>query len=311
VVLLVRGGVWMIFLIGSSFPPPTHIHPPPPLPSTLNPQLLRCSIIRSIKTIQVIHTRPLASSTVHLDSNPISSSIPPSYPLMSKSSLEPLKKVPSVPPNWPNPSEDDLKERPNRLINIGRAQDYLFPTNFVKTSKYEWYNFLPKFFLEEFNPKYKIANCYFLLIAILQCIPAISNTQGYPTVLIPLTFVVTVDGIFAALEDMSRHRADTEANSAYTKRYEIHSQATEEILWSNIHVGDFIKIHSREKIPADIVVISCAEKTSPPQGLCYVETKSLDGETNLKTRQALKGTLAKVSFLTFPLPFFSFLSSYS
>jgi magnesium-transporting ATPase (P-type) len=207
------------------------------------------------------------------------------------------QKVPSVPPNWPHPTAEDLKERPNRLINLGRAQDYLFPSNFVKTSKYEWFNFLPKFLLEEFNPKTKVANCYFLLIAILQCIPAISNTQGYPTVLIPLTFVVTVDGVFAAIEDISRHRADTEANSAYTKRYELHSQATEEIMWANINVGDFVKIHSREKIPADIVVISVAEKTTPAQGLCYVETKSLDGETNLKTRQALKGTLAKV-----PLP---------
>jgi magnesium-transporting ATPase (P-type) len=205
------------------------------------------------------------------------------------------QKLPSVPTNWPHPTDEDLKERPNRLINLGRAQDYLFPSNFVKTSKYEWFNFLPKFLLEEFNPKTKVANCYFLLIAILQCIPAISNTQGYPTVLIPLTFVVTVDGIFAAIEDISRHRADTEANSAYTKRYELHTQATEEIMWANINVGDFVKIHSREKIPADIVVISVAEKTVPAQGLCYVETKSLDGETNLKTRQALKGTVSKVA----------------
>jgi magnesium-transporting ATPase (P-type) len=37
---------------------------------------------------------------------------------------------------------------------------------------------------------------------------------------------------------------------------------------------------------ADIVVIS----TSEPNGLCFIETAELDGETNLKVRQALEET---------------------
>ena len=41
-------------------------------------------------------------------------------------------------------------------------------------------------------------------------------------------------------------------------------------------------------------VLAVAEKTLPAQGLCYVETKSLDGETNLKTRKALPGAMDKV-----------------
>ncbi|CAN0218022.1 unnamed protein product, partial [Phaeothamnion confervicola] len=43
-----------------------------------------------------------------------------------------------------------------------------FRGNFVKTSKYEFHNFLYKFLWEEFNPRYKIANVYFLFIAVLQ-----------------------------------------------------------------------------------------------------------------------------------------------
>lgn len=38
----------------------------------------------------------------------------------------------------------------------------------VRTAKYEFYNFLPKFLWEEFNPATKIANVYFLFIAALQ-----------------------------------------------------------------------------------------------------------------------------------------------
>lgn len=54
--------------------------------------------------------------------------------------------------------------------------------------------------------------------------------------------------------------------------------------WKNVQVGDFVRIYNDEQIPADIVVLS----TSDPDGACYVETKNLDGETNLKVRNALQ-----------------------
>jgi len=53
--------------------------------------------------------------------------------------------------------------------------------------------------------------------------------------------------------------------------------------WKNVQVGDFVRIYNEEQIPADVVILS----TSDPDGACYVETKNLDGETNLKVRQAL------------------------
>ncbi|MCJ1336669.1 hypothetical protein MMC09_001947 [Bachmanniomyces sp. S44760] len=54
-------------------------------------------------------------------------------------------------------------------------------------------------------------------------------------------------------------------------------------LWKNVRVGDFVRIYNDDEIPADVVILS----TSDPDGACYVETKNLDGETNLKVRQAL------------------------
>ncbi|KAI9659678.1 MAG: hypothetical protein M1829_006551 [Trizodia sp. TS-e1964] len=53
--------------------------------------------------------------------------------------------------------------------------------------------------------------------------------------------------------------------------------------WKNVQVGDFLRIYNEDQIPADITILS----TSDPDGACYVETKNLDGETNLKVRQAL------------------------
>ncbi|KAK9447813.1 uncharacterized protein V1518DRAFT_76704 [Limtongia smithiae] len=54
--------------------------------------------------------------------------------------------------------------------------------------------------------------------------------------------------------------------------------------WKNVRVGDFVRLRNDDEIPADIVIVS----TSDSDGACYVETKNLDGETNLKIRQAIR-----------------------
>jgi hypothetical protein len=129
-------------------------------------------------------------------------------------------KTPSLPTGWPNPATESLAERPRRLIDVGTDVDqkYSFTSNVVTTSKFTLANFVPLFLLEEFNPRTKFANCYFLLIASLQCIPPISNTHGYPTTLFPLLIVVIVDGIFQIIEDISRHTADRTANASVAHR---------------------------------------------------------------------------------------------
>ncbi|EIW73502.1 hypothetical protein TREMEDRAFT_26850 [Tremella mesenterica DSM 1558] len=60
----------------------------------------------------------------------------------------------------------------------------------------------------------------------------------------------------------------------------------ERTLWKKLEVGDLVLLRDNEQVPADIIVLS----TSNPDDLCFVETKNLDGETNLKVRKALKAT---------------------
>jgi P-type E1-E2 ATPase len=65
--------------------------------------------------------------------------------------------------------------------------------------------------------------------------------------------------------------------------------------WAELVVGDICRVDNRDVIPADMVILAVKEKTEVVEGRCYVETKSLDGETNLKMRRALKCTKASIT----------------
>jgi phospholipid-transporting ATPase len=56
--------------------------------------------------------------------------------------------------------------------------------------------------------------------------------------------------------------------------------------WRDIHVGDVIIVHKGENFPADLLFLSAENE----EGICYIETMQLDGETNLKIKKALDET---------------------
>ena len=60
----------------------------------------------------------------------------------------------------------------------------------------------------------------------------------------------------------------------------------EEIPQSCVRVGDIVQIYEGDIFPADLVFLRSSDSKSPKT--CWVNTKSLDGETDNKYRQALK-----------------------
>lgn len=92
-----------------------------------------------------------------------------------------------------------------------------------------------------------------------------------------------------------RHRADAEANASIAYKFDQSTKRITDVSWAELAIGDIVQVRSRSIIPADLVILGVAEKGSTAAGICYVETKSLDGETNLKVRNAMPGTMKEVS----------------
>ena len=157
--------------------------------------------------------------------------------------------------------------------------------NHVSTAKYNVITFLPKFLFEQFS---KYANIFFLFTAALQQIPNLSPTNQYTTIG-PLVVVLLVSAGKELVEDYRRKQADRSLNMA--KARILRGTSFVETKWIDVAVGDIIRVESEEPFPADLVLLASSE----PEGLCYIETANLDGETNLKIKQGLPETATFVS----------------
>ncbi|XP_052758712.1 probable phospholipid-transporting ATPase IA isoform X3 [Galleria mellonella] len=167
-------------------------------------------------------------------------------------------------------------DQQNRVIFMNSQQPIKFVSNRISTAKYSVPSFIPLFLFEQFR---RYSNCFFLLIALLQQIPDVSPT-GRWTTLTPLILILSVSAIKEIVEDFKRHRADDETNR---RKVEVLREGRwERIRWERLQVGDICKVINNQFFPADLILLA----SSAPQGMSFIETSNLDGETNLKVRQA-------------------------
>ncbi|XP_026213837.1 phospholipid-transporting ATPase IA isoform X3 [Anabas testudineus] len=167
-----------------------------------------------------------------------------------------------------------------RLIHLNQPQFTKFCNNRVSTAKYNVLTFLPRFLYSQFR---RAANAFFLFIALLQQIPDVSPT-GRWTTLVPLLFILIVAAVKEIIEDLKRHKADNVVNKKECQV--LRNGAWEIVHWEKVTVGEVVRAANGDHLPADLVILSSSE----PQGMCYIETSNLDGETNLKIRQGLQVT---------------------
>ncbi|XP_048833503.1 phospholipid-transporting ATPase IC isoform X1 [Brienomyrus brachyistius] len=165
-------------------------------------------------------------------------------------------------------------------LHRGRYSD-----NVIRSYKYSALTFLPLSLFEQFQ---RIANIYFLCIVVLQSIPAISTLPWYTT-MIPLLTVLSVRGFKDLADDLARRRSDSQINRQPCDL--LTNEGFTSVQWKDVCVGDVLRLHKDQTVPADLLLLS----TTEPHSLCYIETSDIDGETNLKIRQALAVTHQELS----------------
>ena len=157
-----------------------------------------------------------------------------------------------------------------------------FMTNYVSTTKYNRFTFLPLAILEQYK---KLANVYLLFIAILCCIPAISPLMPIAAVM-PVVFVLSISLIREGMEDYNRYKHDEELNNKTSKVLKTDGSGFAEVAWKDMNVGDLVRIDDRDWIPSDVLLLT----SSGEGGAAFIDTMDLDGETNLKRRSSPKIT---------------------
>ncbi|TYI51742.1 hypothetical protein E1A91_D12G197700v1 [Gossypium mustelinum] len=155
-----------------------------------------------------------------------------------------------------------------------------YSDNYVSTTKYTVATFLPKSLFEQFR---RVANFFFLVTGILS-FTAIAPYSALSAI-VPLIIVIGATMIKEGVEDWRRQQQDIEVNNRKVKVHQGDGNFhhTE---WKNLRVGDIVKVEKDEFFPTDLILLA----SSYEDAVCYVETMNLDGETNLKLKQALEVT---------------------
>ena len=168
--------------------------------------------------------------------------------------------------------------------------EFKHKNNKVITAKYNFLTFLPKALFYQFK---RVSTIYFVIIAILNMIPAISPLYSASS-LIPVVIVLAISLIREGYEDYQRTKFDKSQNSILVTVYR--DKIWKEVPSSTLEMGELVFVKQNELFPADLVIID----SSLPEGICYVETASLDGEKHLKQRTSpsnLSGRLKKTNIL--------------
>ncbi|KAI5370903.1 putative P-type ATPase, HAD superfamily, P-type ATPase, transmembrane domain superfamily [Septoria linicola] len=238
----------------------------------------------------------------------------------------------------PLPPSKDGRHVPLRARHetplVDERRGHAFLSNTIRSSRYTIWDFLPKQF---FFQATRLHNFYFICIGIPQAIPGLSTTGNYTTIL-PLTFFILITILKEGYDDFGRHRMDKVENDKHARvlkpnehvgtqeearrplmrtiselsvlqwagKAKIENAIEQEpdedahfawdnkTKWHNIKVGDILKLKRDEPIPADIVLLY----SSGENGVAFIETMALDGETTLKTKQALPDLVNQCSSVT-------------
>ena len=201
--------------------------------------------------------------------------------------------VPPVPPMPLTKQQTESNLLP-RSINILAANPEISTTNVVITSKYTIFTFLPFCLFELLHPLNRFANFFYLVVGAMQLIEIITPyVPPTPIAWTNLFVIVCVDLYLLGREDYNRHVADRASNNqkvdVLSRDEATGKMSSKRTVWADVRVGDVVRVLEKEAFPADLVLL----RGSDPPGQCWVNTKPLDGESDMKLRLAPAHGLAR------------------
>lgn len=90
-------------------------------------------------------------------------------------------------------------------------------------------------------------------------IKAISPTDQFPLIYLPLIFVLSLNALRDFIEELKRRDKDHEINHRQARKA-VDLVSIQQVDQMTLRVGDLIKIMNNERFPADLVLLSSSEK---------------------------------------------------
>ena len=136
----------------------------------------------------------------------------------------------------------------------------------------------PKGLYEQFR---RVANLYFLSVAVISLFPTVSPIQPYTT-WTPLTLVIGLSLLRKAVK-ITRDTCKI-ASKTRRRRNDFNGESFENLRVARLEGRQH---RARGARPVFSLATIIMLDSSSDENACYVETKNLDGETNLKTKRSV------------------------
>lgn len=236
-----------------------------------------------------------------------------------------LRRIP-LPPSADGrriPLTPGLSRRRDGLVDGRRGKPYI--SNFIRSSRYTVWSFLPKQLFFQFSrlanayfltigilqmiPGLSTTGTYTTIGPLIAFVALSMAKEGWDDyrrykldklenrtgvwVLDP-DGIVSVEGRHGRIREKFRRRREDvggemqelgqvperpDDNPPWSQDEDVRWSMTQ---WQDIRVGDIIRLRRDEDVPADVILLHATS----PNGVAYIETMALDGETNLKSKQA-------------------------
>lgn len=177
-------------------------------------------------------------------------------------------------------SGDDKKQADSGSSNPNAIKiavpNHSLPSNKITCTRYSLWTFLPAAGLALVRePSF----LFYLGVLVLQILPTLTISNGFPTAIIPILFVVVLVLFERAARDLAVWRLDRLENNFKTQV--LKGSTLQEAVWADIYPGQIIKILDGQTVPADCILLYCANTVREN---CHVDTIEIDGQTNLTVK---------------------------